>query len=236
MVALTRSLWNGRFDKVVPTWLLWQVALRSLSYSSTKHSTNSIWPTLTTYSTVDLATLVVTNWIWEKSSPQGPTTSISSTVAGLRIPNPEPTWTAIRREMYCPTHNRNYWSPECSSIPTPIYRRSSPQIPLISSYRQFHDAILLAMKYLNYEASIMFTLRSGRWLLPMEHRWRNVAGLLREHRSQLFLPIWGTSQWTLYCAVLRCTCVVGSAEQDPSVVVGERFHSVVQLRGFWATI
>ena len=99
-VALTRSLWQGHSDKVTLTrsltrslWqgrsdrLFWQVALRSTSYSSNKHSANVEWPTLTTYSTIDPRTLAVMNRIWDQSGPQGPTKPFSAAFVGIWGPN-----------------------------------------------------------------------------------------------------------------------------------------------------
>jgi len=65
-----RSLWQGRSDR-----LLWQVVLTSTSYC-TSTSANFVWLTLTTYSTFDPGTLVVTN-------PGGSTTKCLSYLCKL---------------------------------------------------------------------------------------------------------------------------------------------------------
>jgi len=99
-----------------------------------------------------------------------------------------------------------------------------------------HDAILLAMQYLNYKAFILFTLRSGQLLLPAEHQWRDLAGLAKAHHSRLCLPLLLALQWRQYCSVSRLGCMVGSAERDPRVVAWEGFHSVAEPRGLWTRI
>ena len=91
-VALTRLLWQGCSDKVALTGcsdkvaltrLLRQVALTSTSYWSNMHSANFVWPTLTTYFTLDLGTLAVTNLIWDNSGAPSETKSFSAAFVGI---------------------------------------------------------------------------------------------------------------------------------------------------------
>ena len=100
-VALTRSLGHGPSDR-----LFWQVALTSTSYSFNNDSANFVRLTLTTYSTIDPGTLAVTNRIWNKSGPLGPTKPFSAAFVGIWGPNNWPTRTTTGRDMQRPTLNR----------------------------------------------------------------------------------------------------------------------------------
>jgi len=99
-VPLTRSLWQGRSDR-----LFWQVALTSTSYSSNKRSANFVWRTLTTYFPIDPGTLAVMNLIWDTSRLQGRTKPSSAAIVGIWGPNHKPTRTTTRRDMRHPTPN-----------------------------------------------------------------------------------------------------------------------------------
>jgi len=100
-VDLTRSLWQGRSDRV-----LWQVALTSTCYSSNKPSDNFVWPTLNTYSSLDQGTLADMIRIWSKSGPRGQTKSFSAPFVRIWGPNHWRIWTTTDRAMRRPTLNQ----------------------------------------------------------------------------------------------------------------------------------